>query len=300
MKSLSLSLLLSVWAVAASAKLNVVTTTQDWASVTQSIAGELADVNYIARGTQDAHFVEAKPSYMVKVSRADLVLSAGLQLEVGWLPLLVRGARRPNLLPGNPGYLEVSGAISPIEVNANADRSNGDVHPFGNPHFSADPERVLQVVDLIAKKLGELDAPHMAQYNAGAEKFKTELKKKIENWKARMAKFKGTKVIGYHKTFDYFFDRFGLDAVAYLEPKPGIPPTVTHVMSLIQAAKTQNVKLIINENFFDLKPARTLVEHVPGIKIVEVPANVGGDDKSSSYENWIEDLVSSVEKGMAP
>jgi zinc/manganese transport system substrate-binding protein len=288
-----------LWSSLGAAKLTVVTTTQDWASVTESIAGDLVEVSAVAKGNQDAHFIEAKPSYMVRVSHADLVISTGLQLEIGWLPLLLQGARRPALLPGQPGYLEVAQAITPIEVLSQASRQDGDVHPQGNPHFAADPTRVLKVAELIAGKLGELDAPNKAKYQAGLAKFQEALKKRIADWDKRMLPFKGTKVIGYHKTFDYFFAHFGMEPVAFLEPKPGIPPTASHVLSLIDVAKQKKAKLIMNESFFDLKPARALAEKVPGLRIVVVPAYVGGDDRSKTYLDWMETLVSGIEKGTA-
>jgi len=277
------------------ADLKVVTTTEDLASITRSIGGELVKVTSIAKGIQDPHYVEAKPSYLVGLSRADLVVSIGLALESGWLPLLLRGARRPNLLMGNPGFLDVSTAINPIEVNLSADRSEGDVHPFGNPHYMADPERGLLVAEKIASRLKELDPSNSRKFEAQYQAYAKGLRQNIFQWKHRLSKFKGTKVIGYHKTFNYFFVSFDFLPIGFIEPKPGIPPTAQHVLSLIELAKKEKVKLILMENFFDPKPARTIAEKT-GAKLLILPAYTGGEEKCSTYEAWLECLVSALEK----
>lgn len=281
----------------ASAMLKVITTTEDLASITKSLGSELVEVTFLARGTQDPHFLEAKPSYMVKVSRADIIISVGLALESGWLPLIVQGARRPDLLPGNKGYIEASAAVTPIEVNAAADRSQGDVHPQGNPHFMADPQRAMDVAVFIANKLAEADPANAEKYRRNSKQYVERIQKRITEWKKRLAKYHGTKVIGYHKTFNYFFKFFDLNVVGFLEPKPGIPPGAQHVLELTEKAKSEKVKLVMIENFFDPKPANVLTEQ-SGAKLVVLPAYVGGSETSTSYENWMEELVVGVEKSL--
>lgn len=279
------------------ATFRVVTTTEDLRSVTQAIGGEFVDVSSIAKGTQDPHFVEAKPSYLVAVSRADLLISIGLELESGWLPLLIRGARQPKLMPGEPACLSVSEAITPIDVRAQADRSQGDVHPLGNPHFMADPERVIAVAELISKRLSQLDPPHSKEYAENLASFKNQLQDKIARWKKKLATYKGSKVIGYHMTFNYLFKYFGLEVVGFLEPKPGIQPTAQHILSLVETAKNQKVKLIVVESFFDPKPGQTLAERTQA-KLVLIPAYVGGDEHSKTYFEWMDTLVNDLEKGL--
>jgi len=292
-----LSTLIFITVSSAFANLRVVTTTEDLRSVTQAIGGEFVDVSSIAKGTQDPHFVEAKPSYLVAVSRADLLISIGLELESGWLPLLIRGARQPKLMPGEPGCLSVSEAITPIDVRSQADRSQGDVHPLGNPHFMADPERVLLVADLISKRLSQLDPSHSKEFAENLLKFKNQLQDKITIWKKKLGPCRGTKVIGYHMTFNYLFKFFGFEAVGFLEPKPGIQPTAQHILSLVETAKSQKVKLIVVESFFDPKPGQTLAEKTQA-KLVLIPAYVGGDEQSKTYFDWMDNLVTELEKNL--
>lgn len=288
-------LLAAFYSAASFAKFRIVTSTEDLASIATVIGGDKAEAISIAKGTQDPHFIEAKPSHMVKLSRADVVFSIGLSLEVGWLPLLLRGARQPKILPGQPGYVEVSQAITAIEVVSNADRSEGDVHPFGNPHIMADPERGRAVAALIGKKMAELDAENAATYTANAAKLDATLKEKIAKWKERLKKAKGLKVLGYHKTFNYFIEFFGLKQSGYIEPKPGIPPTAQHILSTIETAKREKVGLILLENYFDTKAAKTISAQT-GAKLVILPAYTGGDEKSATYLDWLEQLVAGVEK----
>ncbi len=276
------------------ANLRVVTTTEDLRSITEYIGGDLISVSSIAKGTQDPHFVEAKPSYLVAVSRADLLIAIGLELESGWLPLLIRGARQPKLMPGKPGCLTVSEAITPMDIRTQADRSQGDVHPLGNPHFMADPDRVLAVAELINKRLGELDPTHAKQFSENLAEFKTALSNKITKWKKKLAPYSGTKVVGYHMTFNYLFKYFGFELIGFLEPKPGIQPTAQHILKLIEIVKAQKAKLIVVESFFDPKPGETLAEKTQA-KLVLIPAYVGGDDKSKTYFDWMDHLVNELE-----
>lgn len=277
--------------------LKVVTTTEDLRSITEDLGGEFVSVSSIAKGTQDPHFIEAKPSYLVAVSRADLIIAIGLELESGWLPLLIRGARQPKLMPGEPGCLTVSEAITPIDVRIQADRSQGDVHPLGNPHFMADPDRVLLVAELISKRLSQLDPAHSAQFEKNLSDFKTILQTKSNQWKQKLKPFNGTKVVGYHMTFNYLFKYFGFEVVGFLEPKPGIQPTAQHILKLIDTVKNQKAKLIVIESFFDPKPGETLAQKTQS-KLVLIPAYVGGDQDSKTYFSWMDHIVNELEKNL--
>ncbi len=221
------------------ARLRVVATTQDLAYFAKVIGGEAAEVQSILKGYQDPHFAAARPSYMVAVSRADLVLSVGLDLEIGWLPLILQGARNPSVMPGNPGFLDCSQFITPIEVPpAGADRSKGDLHPKGNPHYWLDPERALAVARGVAERMTQLDQGNAATFQKGLERLQDEIKKAQREVQAILTGSPSPPVVTYHVTFSYLFERFGLHATAYIEPKPGIPPTPSHLIIFSPALTT--------------------------------------------------------------
>jgi zinc/manganese transport system substrate-binding protein len=279
-------------------KLNVVTTTPDLAAIVSEVGGDHVFVQSLAKGTQDAHFLEAKPSFMVKVNRADLVVSTGLELEVGWLPPILQGARNPKVTPGTEGYFEAGSFIKPIELpTTKVTRAEGDIHPFGNPHFLLDPIRAGQVAVAIASRLADMDPDNAAVYKMNADKLKSRLDEKTKSWLARIERSGVTKVITYHKTLNYFFDRFGIENPINLEPKPGIPPTAQHIMDVISVAKEQKIKLIMIENFYDASFADRVVREVPGSRAVMVPVEVGGTPSIKTIDDLYENLVSVIEGG---
>jgi zinc/manganese transport system substrate-binding protein len=281
----------------AEAKLNVVTTTPDLAVVISEVGGDHVSVQSLSKGTQDPHFLEAKPSFMVKVNRADLMVSTGLELEIGWLPPIIQGARNPNVMPGSEGYLEVGQFITPIELpSTKVTRAEGDVHPFGNPHFMLDPIRAGQVAVGIAGHLAEMDPDHAAIYKENASKLKTRLEEKTKAWQKRIAKSGVTEVVTYHKTLNYFLDRFGIGNPINLEPKPGIPPTAQHIMEVIRVVKEKNIKLVMIENFYDKSFADKIVSEVPKIKVDTIPVEVGGDPSIKTLDDLYEHLVSVIEE----
>ena len=280
----------------AEAKLNVVTTVPDLAVEVAEIGGDDVTVDSIAKGTQDPHYLEPKPSYMIKVSHADLVVAIGLELEIGWLPPILQGARNPKVMAGTPGYLEVGSFIDPLEVpKGRASRAEGDVHPFGSPHFMLDPIRAGIVAVKIAEKLGELDPDHTEAYMEKAKKLQQRLEDKTKTWKKRIEAAKMSKVITYHKTLTYFFDRFGIKVPITLEPKPGIPPTAKYLLSVIELAKKEKVSLIMVENVFDPSGAQKVAQEVPGLRAVTVPQAVGGEPGIKTLDDLYEKLVSVIE-----
>jgi zinc/manganese transport system substrate-binding protein len=283
-------------AASAQAKLNVVATTTDLAALAREVGGDATEVEAIARGTQDPHFIEAKPSFMTKVSRADLVVAMGLELEIGWLPSIVRGARNPKVLPGNKGYLEVGPGIPVLEKATGAvTRAEGDVHPDGNPHFNLDPLRMGTAAGLLAERLGELDAANAAGYRQRAAALKTRLEAKTKEWRERVAATGVKSVVTYHKTLTYFLDRFGLRGAAVLEPKPGIPPTAPHIVEVIELVKREHVPLILVENYFDPAPAQRVARDAPGTRVAIVPVAVDGAPGTGTTEALIEALVQAIE-----
>ncbi len=258
-------------------KLNVVTTTTNLKSLVKVIGGEKVDAFSFSKGTQDPHYLEAKPSYMIKASRADLIVSVGLDLEIGWLPLVIRGARNPKLRPGAIGSFVAGDFIDTLEKpKGKLTRADGDVHPEGNPHFLLDPLNAIKIAKEIMKKLSELDSKNKSFYENNFKKFSSEVEEQLVIWKKMIPK--NVQVITYHKTLSYFYNRLDIENVAYLEPKPGVPPTAKHILSVIKIAKEKNIKLAIVENYFDPTVANRVAKDVSSLKVVTVPVTVEGEE----------------------
>ncbi len=268
----------------AQARLRVVSTVEDLAYFARAIGGDAADVQSILKGYQDPHFAAARPSYMVTVSRADLVLSVGLDLEIGWLPLVLQGARNPDVLPGNSGFLDCSQFITPIEVPpAGADRSKGDLHPKGNPHYWLDPENALAVARGIAARMGQLDPASTSVFQGGLARLEAEIASARDEVRTMLQGVDPPAIVTYHVTFSYFFDRFGLRATAYIEPKPGIPPTPSHVATLNETlARLPRPPLFLVEPYYDPDIPREMAERTRGRAVI-VPSSVGGIAGADSY-----------------
>lgn len=279
-----------------SAKLQVVTTTTDLRAVASEVGGEFVVAESIAKGTQDPHYIEAKPSFMVKGSRADLVIAVGLDLEVGWLPSIQNGARNPKIQRGRPGYLEVGPMVKPLEVpTGEISRAQGDVHPFGNPHVTLDPIRAGEIAGLIAKRLGELDPPNAAAYSKNAESFRSRMAEKTKAWQARVKKAGVTQVVTFHRTLSYFLDRMGIGLAAILEPKPGIPPTTSHIIEVIKLIREKKIGVVLVENYFDPTVTKKIREDAPGIRAVTVAVAVEGGGGLDKLDDVYENLIRQIE-----
>ena len=275
-------------------KLKVLTTTTNLRSITQLISGGLAKVESLTKGTQDPHFIEAKPSFMVKASRSDLLISVGFYLEVGWLPLIIRGARNPKLRVGNKARLVAGNFITPLEKPIGPiTRADGDIHPQGNPHFLLDPTNAVLVAKAIKDKLSALDSKNAIQYEENFKALKKKLEGLVPGWKKKIKS--GLKVITYHRTLSYFYKRFKINNTNYLEPKPGVPPTASHILAVIKQAQKDKVRLIIIENYFDPSVAKRVAAEVEEVTIRTIPVAVDGDKNSKSifdlYENIIQAMV---------
>lgn len=298
LKYLSVLLLLAFSATASA--LQVVTTTTDLAALVQSVGGARVQVFAVAKGTQDPHQIEAKPSFMVKMRDADLVVAQGLELETAWILPLIQGARNPKINEGGRGFLELGASLHPIEVpSGNVTRAEGDVHPGGNPHFQLDPVRLGEAAVLIADRLGELDGGGRDEYAKNARALQKRLADKAVQWKARIAKTGLHEIVTYHKTLSYFFDRFGLVNKLQLEPKPGIPPTAAHLMEVSRQIKQRHLPLIWIENFYDRDAADKVKQDNPKVKIQMVPVSVGGESGIKTNEDLIERLVKMLEDAAA-
>jgi ABC-type Zn uptake system ZnuABC Zn-binding protein ZnuA len=264
-------------AAPAAAKLQVVTTLQDLAAIAQAVGGERIESFALAKGYQDPHFVDAKPSFVLKLSRADLLIVAGLELEIGYLPPLLDQSRNDKIHAGGPGYLDASTGCEILQKpTAVVTRAMGDVHPYGNPHYWTDPENGRAIARSVAAKLAEIDPAGAAAYQKNLADFETRLSAKEKEWDAKMAPFAGTKVITFHESWPNFAKHFHLEVVGNVEPKPGIPPSPTHTLEIINLMKEQKVPVILVEPYFDSKASRFIAEQV-GAKVVTLYPSVGGE-----------------------
>ena len=270
-------------AVNARAELNVVTSTEDLASIAREVGGDKIKVESLARGYQDPHFVEAKPSFVLKLNKAQLLIVVGRDLEIGWLPPLITQSRNPKIQPGAEGYLDASLSAKILELpTGQITRAMGDVHPLGNPHYWLDPENGRRIAKAIQNKLTQFDSADSSYYAQRYGDFDRRITEAMQRWKAQMAPYKGLKVVTYHRSWPNFCDAFGVEVIAYVEPKPGIPPTPQHTLDVIQAMKAQKVKIIMVEPYFDLKTPNSIASATGG-KVLVMPPSVGGEKEASDY-----------------
>jgi zinc/manganese transport system substrate-binding protein len=284
-KKLLFALLLAALAAPAFAQgtLTVMTTTEDLASIAREIGGDHITVDSIAKGYQDPHFVEAKPSFILKLQKADVLIAVGRELEIGWLPPLIQQSRNAKIQVGAPGYLDASLQATILEIpSGNITRAMGDVHPLGNPHYWMDPENGKRIAKEIADKFSELRAGDRAFYTQQLASFTTRIDAAEKRWLAQMAPYKGTKMVTYHRSFPNFAERFGLDIIGYVEPRPGIPPTPQHTLDLINEMKRQNVKLVLVEPYFDMKTPLAIGRET-GAQVLVMPPSVGGTKDVPDY-----------------
>src|SRR6476619_1998327 len=267
----------------AQGKLNVVTTTEDFAAIAREVGGDRITVESIARGYQDPHFVEAKPSFILKLQKADLLIVVGRELEIGWLPPLIQQSRNAKVQPGGDAYVDASLQAQILEMpTGQITRAMGDVHPSGNPHYWLDPENGKRIGKEIADKLSQLRPNDRATFEQRLADFSSRLDAAEKRWLAAVAPYKGIKIVTYHRSFPNFADRFGLDIIGYVEPRPGIPPTPQHTLDLINEMKRQNVKSVMVEPYFDLKTPNSIGQQT-GAQVRVMPPSVGGVKETSDY-----------------
>jgi zinc/manganese transport system substrate-binding protein len=263
--------------------LNVITTTEDLASIAREVGGDRITVESIARGYQDPHFVEAKPSFILKLQRADLLVVVGRELEIGWLPPLIQQSRNSKIQPGANGYLDASTQARILDIpQGQVTRAMGDVHPLGNPHYWLDPENGKIVAREIAAKLSQLRPNEKTYFDGRLADFTTRLDAAEKRWIAAMAPYKGVKVVTYHRSYPNFAERFGLEIIGYVEPRPGIPPTPQHTLDLMNDMKRQNVKIVMVEPYFDLKTPNAIGRDT-GAQVLVLPPSVGGVKEITDY-----------------
>jgi ABC-type Zn uptake system ZnuABC Zn-binding protein ZnuA len=283
LRPLSAALLLAGLAGAAQAKVNVVTTLQDLASIAQLVGGDRVATFAIAKGYQDPHFVDAKPSFVLKLTRADLLVVAGLDLELGYLQPLVDQSRNRKIRPGSPGYLDAAAGCNVLgRPTGPVTRAMGDVHPQGNPHYWTDPENGRVIARSIARRLSQIDSAGQATYAQNLAAFEARLTQKEAEWQAKMAPYRGLDVVTFHDSWPNFAKRFALDVVGHVEPKPGIPPTPSHTLEIINLIQQKKVPLILVEPYFDLKTPKFIAGKT-GAKVLVFYPSVGGTPAIADY-----------------
>jgi zinc/manganese transport system substrate-binding protein len=267
----------------AAGPLNVVATTEDLASIAVEIGGDKVKVESLARGYQDPHFVEAKPSFVLKLNKADLLIVVGRELEIGWLPPLVTQSRNARIQLGGQGYLDASLTARILEIpTGQITRAMGDVHPQGNPHYWLEPGNGRRIAEAVQSKLSALSPGDAAYFAARYADFDKRLAAAEKRWDGMMAPYKGVKVVTYHRSWPNFAERFGLDVMGYVEPKPGIPPSPSHTLELIQEMKRQNVKIILVEPYFDLKTPNSVARET-GAQVLVLAPSVGAEKEITDY-----------------
>lgn len=287
-------LFVSSWMSVAHAKLNIITSTSDLGALAAEIGKDKVTVTSIAKPTEDPHFVDAKPSFIVKLNKADMLIEGGLQLEIGWLPPLVMGARNKKILPGQAGYLTASTGVEIVDVpKTPGDRSMGDIHSFGNPHFMLDPSNGKIVATHICERLCQIDTVNCNYYKNNLQDFVRRLDQKLSEWQKILQPFQGTKIVTYHKTFPYLARRFNLNVLGTLEPKPGVPPSPSHLNSLIPMMKNEGVKLIIIEEFRERKIPEFAASQT-GAKIVILPIMAGGQKETKDYVALFDYIIKQI------
>lgn len=280
-------------------KVRIVTTTEDLAAIAREVGGDRVEVTAIARGYQDPHFVDPKPSYIRAMQQADMYIEVGLELEAGWASLLLDSARNAKIRPGGVGYLDASANCEIMEKpTGEVSRAQGDVHPFGNPHYWLDPGNGIAIANAVAEKLGELDPESASAYDANAKDFAKRVKDAELRWDRAMAPYKGTKIVTYHRSWPNFAKRFGLEVVNYVEPKPGIPPSPAHIVALIRQMKEQNVKLILMEPYFSPAIPQRAARQA-GAVVLQISPSVGGDKNVKSYIDLFDSNIKMLTAALA-
>jgi len=282
--------------------LKVVTTTSDLGSLAENVGGDKVKVVALAKGYQDPHFVDPKPSFILEVSRADLLIVIGRELEIGWLPPLVNNSRNAKVQPGGSGYLDASANVKILEIpTGQITRAMGDVHPSGNPHYWLEPDNGRRIAQAIRDKLSELAPASKAYFAQRYTDFDKRLSDAQKRWEAAMAPYKGTKIVTYHRSWPNFMEHFGLDVIGYVEPKPGVPPSPTHTLELIAEMKRQGSKVIVVEPYFDLKTAQSIATQLDG-KVLVLAPSAGGVKEAADYLGLFEyniNLLASTLKQIA-
>ena len=276
-----------------SRKLTVVATTPDLAALAKAIGGDAVEVKALAKPTEDPHYVDAKPSHIVTLNRADVLIEGGAELELGWLPPLLESARNDKIAAGSPGRIVASQGIRMLEVPATFDRSRGDVHPFGNPHFLLDPLNVKLIVAQIAEHFALVDPKAAELFKANLKTFDAALDVKLAEWQKQLAPYRGAKIVTYHQDFVYLAERFNLEVVATLEPKPGIAPSPAHLAKVIATMKAANARVILVQPYQNRKTAETVARQTNAV-VLDIGQQPGALKNTDTYFKLMDYMVGTL------
>jgi ABC-type Zn uptake system ZnuABC Zn-binding protein ZnuA len=284
---------------AEAAPVRAVTTTQDVADILAEVGGDHVEVESLTRGYQDPHFVDPRPSFLVKLNKADLFVQIGLDIESGWVPGLLTSARNPDIIPGRPGFVDLGQSIEPMEVPRQVDRSQGDVHPLGNPHYWLGPQRGIEMSRIICDALIRLRPAEAGYFRPRQADFEARLTQAIQEWKERAERIglPGVEAVTYHRSWSYFAEAFGIRVIDFVEPRPGVPPSPAHIHELVERMKAHRVPLLIIEPYFDPKlPDR--VARDTGARLVILPSSVGAESEIKSYFDLFDRQLDLLEKAL--
>ncbi len=296
MKSFRLiAILFAAWPVFAHAALNVFACEPEWGALATELGGDAVKVYTATTAFQDPHHIEARPSLIAQMRRADLAVCTGAELEIGWLPVLLRQSGNAAIQPGQPGYFEAARQVALLEKPAVLDRSQGDVHAAGNPHIQTDPRNIARVAQALGARLAEIDPAHAAAYRARLADFNTRWNAAMTRWQAQAAPLKGMPIAVQHEGFPYLENWLGLKQVAVLEPKPGVAPSISHLAEIVAQLKTTPAKVVIRAAYQDPRPSEWLAEHA-GIPAVSMPFTVGGSDRARDLFGLFDDSVAQLLK----
>jgi len=290
MKSPYLLLALLSIPFAARADLRIFACEPEWAALASELGDSHVDTTSATTALQDPHYIQARPSLIANVRRADLVICSGAQLEIGWLPALLQKANNPDVAPGTPGYFEASSFVERLEATANVDRSQGDIHPEGNPHVQSDPRNITIIAAALTERLQQLDPDNAAEYAMHAADFTARWRMAIEGWESRLAPLRGKRVIPHHKSWVYLERWLGLEEVSTLEAIPGIPPTTNHLSQLVSRFSNGQADLIIRAPYQDARASEWLSERA-GIPAIVLPLTVGGTDEATDLFALFDDIA---------
>jgi zinc/manganese transport system substrate-binding protein len=279
---LFIALMLGVFLSAGAGVIKVVTTTADLKSITELVGGNKVSVLSIATGYQNPHFVDPKPSYIISLSNASLFVTVGLDLETGWSPQLLSSSRNSKIQKGSPGYVDASEGVGLLQVPSSLNRGEGDIHIYGNPHYWLDPLNGKVIARNIADGLERIDPSNKVYYEANLQAFFKKITEKMVEWQAKMAPYKGSKIIAYHNEWCYFEKRFGLEIVDFMEPKPGIPPTPSQLVKVINEIKANNIKAIISSPYFTTSSSDVVAKQT-GVKVLTLATSTGAFDAVKNY-----------------